>query len=185
MKRREILKGFGGAAVASGVAATATAQGAEAKATSGPVMGPYAEPWDPVDPDTPSRRDIAPMPDDYYSPGRFNGKTVIVTGCARGMGAGAAWRLAREGANIVGVDWLEDEGKATMSAIAGAGHKVRFLAGDVSDDAVCAQMVELAVSAFGGVDAALNNAGVMDGVHSREPADYAAQKDLTSPSRSA
>lgn len=39
-------------------------------------------------------------------------------------------------------------------------------------------MVEVAVEAFGGVDAALNNAGVMDGVFSGAPIDYAAQKDL-------
>ncbi|MCO8145986.1 SDR family oxidoreductase [Rhodovulum tesquicola] len=94
------------------------------------------------------------------------------------MGRGAAWRLARAGANVVGVDWLEDQGRATMDEIAAAGHDVRFVAGDVSRDETCARMVETAVEAFGGVDAALNNAGVMDGVFSGEPIDYAAQRDL-------
>jgi len=176
MQRRDMLIGMGGAAVVGGISVKAAE--AKSKEPAGPEMGPYAEAWDPADPNTPMRRDIAPMPDDYYVPNRFAGKTVIITGCARGMGAGAAWRLAREGANIVGVDWLEEQGQATMDKIAAAGHNVRFLAGDVSDDATCKRMVEIAVKSFGGVDAALNNAGVMDGVYSGEPADYAAQKDL-------
>jgi hypothetical protein len=41
---------------------------------------------------------INPPSPDYFTPDRFKGKTVIVTGCARGMGAGAAQRAAREGA---------------------------------------------------------------------------------------
>jgi NAD(P)-dependent dehydrogenase (short-subunit alcohol dehydrogenase family) len=103
---------------------------------------------------------------------------VLVTGCARGMGRGAAWRLAREGANVVGVDWLEAEGRATMEEIAAQGFATRFVAGDVGEDATCANMVAVAVEAFGGIDAALNNAGVMDGVYSGDPVDYATQKDL-------
>jgi len=174
MRRRDMLVGIGGAAAGGALVTEASAQEAEAV----PDMGPYTEPWDPADPDVPGRRNIAKMPDDYFTPGRFAGKTVLVTGCARGMGAGAAWRLAREGANVVGVDWLEAEGRATMDAIAAEGHATRFVPGDVGEDATCDAMVEVAVEAFGGVDAALNNAGVMDGVYSGEPVDYATQKDL-------
>ena len=174
MRRRDMLIGIGGAAVAGRVATPASAQ-AEAAV---PDLGPYAESWDPPDAEVPGRRNIAQMPDDYFTPGRFAGRTVIVTGCARGMGRGAAFRLAREGANVVGVDWLEEQGRATMEEIAAEGHATRFVAGDVAEDATCARMIEVAVEAFGGIDAALNNAGVMDGVHSGEPIDYAAQKDL-------
>jgi NAD(P)-dependent dehydrogenase (short-subunit alcohol dehydrogenase family) len=71
------------------------------------------------------------------------------------MGRGAAWRLAREGANVVGVDWLEAEGRATMEEIAAAGQPTRFVPGDVARDATCARMVAVAVEAFGGLDAAL------------------------------
>ena len=174
MHRRDILAGIGGAA-ASGILVTEAS--AQAAATV-PDMGPYTDQWDPVDPNVPGRRNIAKMPDDYFTPGRFAGKTVLVTGCARGMGAGAAWRLAREGANVVGIDWLEAEGRATMDAIAAEGHATRFVSGDVGADATCASMIAAAVEAFGGIDAALNNAGVMDGVFSGEPIDYATQKDL-------
>jgi NAD(P)-dependent dehydrogenase (short-subunit alcohol dehydrogenase family) len=179
MDRRDVLKGM--ALAAGSVAATgpqAQAQEAAQPAAVAPDIGPFAEPWDPPDPEIPARRKIAAMPGDYFVPGRFAGKTVIVTGCARGMGQGAAWRLAREGANVVGVDWLEAQGKAAMDEIAAAGHNTRFVAGDVGRDETCARMVEVAVEAFGGIDAALNNAGVMDGVYSGDPIDYAAQKNL-------
>ncbi|QIQ86385.1 SDR family NAD(P)-dependent oxidoreductase [Erythrobacter sp.] len=142
------------------------------------TSGPYGEPWPDGESAVPGRCDIAPLSEDYFTPGRFAGKTVLVTGCARGMGRGAAFRLAREGANVVGVDWLEEEGRATMAEIAREGHATRFVAGDVGEDSTCRRMVEVAVEAFGGLDAALNNAGVMDGVFSGEPIDYAAQKDL-------
>ena len=174
MRRRDILAGIGGAAAGGVLVTEASAQAA----ATPPDIGPYADPWDPADPDIPGRRNIAKIPGDYFTPNRFAGKTVLVTGCARGMGAGAAWRLAREGANVVGVDWLEVEGRATMDAIAAEGHATRFVPGDVGEDATCASMIAAAVEAFGGIDAALNNAGVMDGVFSGEPIDYAAQKDL-------
>jgi NAD(P)-dependent dehydrogenase (short-subunit alcohol dehydrogenase family) len=179
MRRRDVLISIGSASVGGAITATpASAQTDTAVNAAVPPIGPYTDPWDPSDPDVPGRRNIAKMPDDYFTPGRFAGKTVLVTGCARGMGAGAAWRLAREGANVVGVDWLEAEGRATMEAIAAEGHATRFVAGDVGEDATCARMIEAAVEAFGGIDAALNNAGVMDGVFSGAPIDYAAQKDL-------
>ena len=175
MHRREILKGFGGAAMVGGVAVTP----AVAQQNNPPVnAGPYAEPWNPADADIPERRNITTIAEDYFTPGRFAGKTLIVTGCARGMGRGAAWRLAREGANVVGVDWLEEQGKTTMDEIAAAGHATRFVACDVGQDETCAKMVEVAVEAFGGVDAALNNAGVMDGVYSGDAVDFESQRDL-------
>lgn len=177
MRRRDLIKGMGGVAAAGGVAATSASAQSEAQAAA-PGIGGYARERPEANPEMPDLRDIQPPPDTYFTPDRFAGKTVIVTGCARGMGAGAAWRLAREGANVVGVDWLKDQGQATMDEIAAAGHDVRFVAGDVGEDATCARMVEVAVEAFGGVDAALNNAGVMDGVHSGAPADYESQKDL-------
>ena len=119
-----------------------------------------------------------PIPEDYFIPGRFAGKTVIVTGCARGMGRVAAIRLAREGANVVGVDWLEDEGQAVIDAIVAEGGKAVFVDGDISENAVCDAMVKTAVDDFGGLDCALNNAGVMDAIFPGDPIDYAKQKDL-------
>jgi hypothetical protein len=147
MQRRNVLIGLGGAAAAAG-GVRVTPASAQSEAAV-PDIGPYAEPWDPADADVPERRNIAKFPEDYFTPGRFAGKTVIVTGCARGMGAGAAWRLAREGENVVGDDWLKDQGRATMEEIAAEGHATRFVLGDVGEDATCARMIEVAVEAFG------------------------------------
>ncbi|MEH0069799.1 SDR family NAD(P)-dependent oxidoreductase [Pannonibacter sp. Pt2-lr] len=78
----------------------------------------------------------------------------------------------------MGVDWIADEGTAVIAAIKAAGGKAEFVPGDVSENAVCDQMVEVAVSAFGGLDGAINNAGVMDAIPPSEPIDYDRQKDL-------
>ncbi len=122
--------------------------------------------------------DIPPLDPAYFLPGRFAGKTLIVTGCARGMGAGAAVRAAREGANVVGVDILGDLGQAVIDAIVAEGGSAVFVQGDIAEEDTSTRMIAAAVDNFGGLDLALNNAGVMDAVHPSEPPDYAAQKDL-------
>jgi NAD(P)-dependent dehydrogenase (short-subunit alcohol dehydrogenase family) len=171
--RRNMMLGAGAVAATLG----ATAEAAEVQLEL--ALDDYATPWNPPDPVIPGRQNIVPVPDGYFMPGRFAGKTVLVTGCARGMGQMAAIRLAREGANVVGVDWLEDEGRAVVDAINTAGGKAVFVAGDISETATCDAMVQAAVDSFGGLDCALNNAGVMDAIFPGDPIDYARQKDLT------
>jgi NAD(P)-dependent dehydrogenase (short-subunit alcohol dehydrogenase family) len=122
--------------------------------------------------------DINPVDPNYHVPDRFKGKTLLVTGCARGMGAAAAKRAAREGARVVGVDWIRDQGESVIADIVDAGGQAAFCHGDVGDTATCERMVDLCVERFGGLDLALNNAGVMDGVFSGDPIDYARQKSL-------
>lgn len=168
MERRDLLKGMTLAAGAiSTVAAVqgATAGKAQAQMGGGRPAGNALTPMKPIDPE-------------FFTPGRFTGKTVIVTGSARGMGAAAAKRLSREGANLVCVDWIKDVGEATNAEITGAGGASVFVHGDISDPAVAQAVVDMAVSTYGGVDAALNNAGVMDGVFSGDPVDYDKQKAL-------
>lgn len=171
--RRDVLKGVGLAAAAATVAADAD----PASAQGSLPLGPFSEPWSDTDPAFPGRQNIVPVSDDYFVPERFTGKTVIVTGCARGMGQVAAIRLAREGANVVGVDWLADEGKAVIDGISGAGGSAIFVEGDISEDAVCEAMVGAAVDTYGGLDCALNNAGVMDAIFPGDEIDFANQKD--------
>jgi NAD(P)-dependent dehydrogenase (short-subunit alcohol dehydrogenase family) len=101
---------------------------------------------------------------------------VIVTGSARGLGAVTARRLAREGANVVGVDILEKTGAETIAAIVKEGGSATFVAGDIADDATCAAMVRVAVETYGGLDAAINNAGVVDALFPEEKIDYVNQR---------
>lgn len=171
--RRNVIAGVG--MVASALAAGA----AEAQEVQLELaLDSYSAPWNPPDPVIPGRQNIVPVPEDYFMPGRFAGKTALVTGCARGMGRLAAIRLAREGANVVGVDWLADEGRAVVEAIGKEGGKATFVEGDISEDAVCKAMVQAAVDTYGGLDCALNNAGVMDAIFPGDPIDYEKQKDL-------
>ncbi len=123
--------------------------------------------------------DIPPVDPAYFIPGRFAGKTMIVTGSARGMGAGAAIRAAREGANVVGVDILGDLGQSVIDAVVAEGGRAVFVAGDIADEETSTRMIAAAVDNFGGLDLAINNAGVMDGVFPGDEPDYATQKDRT------
>ena len=122
--------------------------------------------------------DVAPVNPDFFIPGRFAGKTVIITGSAQGMGAVAARRAAREGANVVGVDWLEEKGAAVIDAIRAEGGRATFVYGDVSETKVCEKMVAAAVREYGALHYAINNAGVMDAIFPGDAIDYQKQKDL-------
>jgi NAD(P)-dependent dehydrogenase (short-subunit alcohol dehydrogenase family) len=179
--RRDLLKSLGLVAAGNLGGAAATQAGAREAQREGEQLSlaleNYATSWDPQDPEVPGRQNIARVPEDYFMPGRFAGKTVIVTGCARGMGEVAARRLAREGANVVGLDILEERGADTIASIVEEGLSATFVHGDVSRDAVCAEMVRVAVDGYGGLDAALNNAGVVDALVPDEPIDYAGQRE--------
>jgi NAD(P)-dependent dehydrogenase (short-subunit alcohol dehydrogenase family) len=169
-----MLKSLGVAAAATAAATTAAEAQQEAPSLG---FGPFATPWDPADPAIPGRQNVVPVSEDYFLPGRFAGKTVIVTGSARGMGEVAARRLAKEGANVVGVDILEALGASVIDDIKAQGGSATFVAGDIAENAVCAEMVRVAVDTYGGLDGAINNAGVMDALFPDEPIDYVNQTD--------
>jgi 3-oxoacyl-[acyl-carrier protein] reductase len=90
---------------------------------------------------------------------RFDGKTAIVTGAGSGFGEAIATRFAREGARVVLADVNEENGRRVASAIAGEGGTARFVRTDVSRAADVKAMVDEALSAFGGLDVLVNNAG--------------------------
>ncbi|MCZ8275013.1 MAG: SDR family oxidoreductase [Microcystis sp. LE19-4.1E] len=163
MERRDVIKGM---AFAAG-SATTLAAGQVATSSPAAAQGKGV-----------GVKDITPTDADYFVADRFKGKTLIVTGCARGMGAAAAIRAAKEGANVVGVDWISDLGAETIDKIKALGGKATFVPGDIADAAVCERMVKTAVDTYGRLDLALNNAGVMDGVFSGDAPDYAKQREL-------
>lgn len=92
---------------------------------------------------------------------KLAGKTAIVTGAGRGIGAGIARALAAEGANVV-VNYSRSAQAAGDVAleIERAGGRAIALQADVADLAQVDAMVKATVAHFGGVDILINNAGV-------------------------
>lgn len=88
-------------------------------------------------------------------------KVAIVTGASSGIGRAAAKLFAAEGAYIVAGARREEELSKLGEEIEGAGGNAVAIAGDVADEAFQKALVDLAVSRFGGLDIAFNNAGTL------------------------
>lgn len=81
---------------------------------------------------------------------RFEGKKVLVTGAADGMGRATAEAFLAEGANVLGVDIKEPERALDCP------HRLR----DITEEDAPAALVDAAQSELGGLDILVNNAGV-------------------------
>lgn len=91
----------------------------------------------------------------------FKGKAALVTGGGSGIGAMAAQRLAAEGASVAVVDINLAGAEAIAARITAAGGTAIALAGDISKAADNAAVFDAAEQAFGGLDLAFLNAGVL------------------------
>ena len=90
----------------------------------------------------------------------LTGRKALVTGGARGLGAGMASALAKAGAAVMIGDVLTDVGQATAKALAGTGAKAGFVTLDVTDDASWEKAVAATIAQLGGFDILINNAGI-------------------------
>jgi NAD(P)-dependent dehydrogenase (short-subunit alcohol dehydrogenase family) len=90
----------------------------------------------------------------------LDGAVGIVTGGSSGIGRATALRFAEEGAAVTVADVDEAGGRETVDLVEDAGSEAVFVETDVSDPDDVADMVAETVDTFGGLDAALNNAGI-------------------------
>ena len=89
----------------------------------------------------------------------LNGKVALVTGASRGIGAGIALELAREGADLVICARQSPPLDETAHAIAALGRQVMAVPADVSTAAGVQAVVDAARAMFGRVDVLVNNVG--------------------------
>ncbi|MFJ9623277.1 SDR family NAD(P)-dependent oxidoreductase [Streptomyces sp. NPDC101181] len=90
---------------------------------------------------------------------RLNGRTVLVTGAARGQGEAHARRLIQEGANVVLTDILDREGARLAGELGG---RALYTSLDVTSEESWDAAVALTVKTFGALNGLVNNAGVTE-----------------------
>ncbi len=96
--------------------------------------------------------------------GRTTDQVVLVTGGASGIGAAAARLFAQEGAKVVIADVNSQGGEQTAQNIKEAGGSAIFVQTDISEDTEVEALISKAVTTYGRLDCAYNNAGIMGDV---------------------
>lgn len=103
---------------------------------------------------------------------RFAGKTVMITGAARGQGASHARAFASEGASVIIADIDQNGGAALAAELGGL---ARFVGLDVSSETDWTAAVEAAERSFGPIRVLVNNAGILAptaSIETSDPADW-------------
>lgn len=90
----------------------------------------------------------------------FQNRVVIVTGGAKGIGGGISRAFAKEGAQVLCADVDVVAGKQIESESTDWAGKIQFIEADVTKDAVCKTLIEIAISQWGRLDVVCNNVGI-------------------------
>jgi 3-oxoacyl-[acyl-carrier protein] reductase len=92
--------------------------------------------------------------------GRLEGKTALITGGARGIGAVIAEAFVREGALVAIVDRELADAKIMADKLMAGGGTAVAIAANVSDETAVADAVQTAIQSIGRIDILINNAGI-------------------------
>lgn len=92
---------------------------------------------------------------------RLQNKVAIITGASAGIGRATARLFATEGAKLVVAARRQAELDSLVAEIEAAGGQAVALAGDVQSESFAKALVDLAISRFGKLDIAFNNAGTL------------------------
>jgi NAD(P)-dependent dehydrogenase (short-subunit alcohol dehydrogenase family) len=92
--------------------------------------------------------------------GRLTDRVAIVTGTARGIGKSIARVFALEGATVIGVDVLEEAGRAAAADVEAEGGAMRFVRADVSSELDVQAVVDAVLAELGRIDILVNNAAI-------------------------
>jgi 3-oxoacyl-[acyl-carrier protein] reductase len=109
----------------------------------------------------------------------FDGKILLVTGSATGLGAAIAIGAAKRGAKAVFLNCTKSlkEAEATADQVRAAGAEVAIAQGDVSEDADCRRIAEAAAK-YGRLDGLVNNAGITKQVPNHADLDGLSKEDF-------
>ncbi|OGI57315.1 SDR family oxidoreductase [Candidatus Nomurabacteria bacterium RIFCSPHIGHO2_02_FULL_37_13] len=104
----------------------------------------------------------------------LNGKVVIVTGGAMGIGFGIAYRLAEAGANVVIADINEEVGNTATRELNNNEWKAEFIKTNVVEEKDVKDAIDFTLKKYGGIDILVNNAGIYPiiSVMQMQPADF-------------
>jgi L-fucose dehydrogenase len=108
-------------------------------------------------------------------------KVALVTGGVSGIGAAAVRMLVSEGVRVAFADQNESAGAKLVGELSGPHNDSRYISADLTCEADCQRCVAETLSAFGGLDILINNAGVNDAVGlEQSPAEFMSslQKNL-------
>jgi NAD(P)-dependent dehydrogenase (short-subunit alcohol dehydrogenase family) len=110
--------------------------------------------WSPI----PLPNKLGSTPEAIY--GQFTGKLALVTGAGSGLGEAIAKMLATRGAQVVVADINLQAAERVVGLISQSGGIAAAMQVDVGDAAAVEAMVKFAVDTYGGLDIAVNNAGI-------------------------
>ncbi|KIL51050.1 SDR family oxidoreductase [Jeotgalibacillus campisalis] len=110
-----------------------------------------------------SKMDPRPIqPLNYKGSEKLSGRVALITGGDSGIGRAVAIGYAKEGANLA-INYLEEEqsdAEETKSLIEQEGVQCLLIPGDVSEEAVCKNLIDQTVEHFGKLDILINNAAI-------------------------